>query len=150
RNRNFMNIWTRSNIFMAGCIVFFTVFGVQAVEKYRFDRSAGAIQFSRLSLSDKLVSWNRHAYTFAVYCRRILNGRYQGILVTDLETNGKDMLLHRKLSFFLYPVVHIRGNKKKADCMVVFMKNNPMESVPDDFEVVGVYSENSLIALRKN
>lgn len=91
------------------------------------------------------------AYTFARYCRSLLHGPHRADFITDMDlANDPGMITHRMLAYHLYPI-DIRGIREEAaDSLILFKKKNAVASVPENFEIIGRFDEDSLIAAPKN
>ncbi len=70
-----------------------------------------------------------------------------GKLITDL--NVQTTLEPYILKYFLYPHVDLLAETVSAECLIVFRKNNPEQSVPDNYRIVGQFDEQSLIAVKR-
>ena len=109
--------------------------------------------------SQKYTKIYLNLFRFPNFCKEILPGKHAAELRTDLDIREDDIFYyHIVLSYFLYPIdmkPNMRqkdyrlDNPEPADCLLVFWKSNPMNIIPPDFKVKGVYNPVSLVAVKK-
>jgi len=135
---------------LMGFILFVVVVALQTKTHFvAFEHTRNRFPFQ--STHEKSSFYQGVPYHFANYCKRIYPGRHRGKFVTDLDINEPyNMRVHRIISYFLYPAIDVRMSQNKSmDCIVVYEKDEPEQAIPDDFEVLGYFSDRSLLAVRK-
>ncbi|MCK5012578.1 MAG: hypothetical protein KAS66_02060 [Candidatus Omnitrophica bacterium] len=105
------------------------------------------------------------SYTFARFCKKRLPGRHNALLITDIDlhtTTGANT--HIALAYHLFPIT-IQYNPRQRlimpdyvwddpsaspiEALVVFQKKNPEASVPGNFNIIGRFGSENLLAVRK-
>ncbi len=88
---------------------------------------------------------------FAQKTKLLAPGPRNAKFITDWDLNKSPfMFYHRVLAYFLYPIDIRNVRKEPIDTIVVFNKKNPLEVVPDNFEVLKVLGKKGLIAVKKD
>jgi len=105
------------------------------------------------SLAQKKIYLHKFRYFYAEIAKQLLvkHGCIHAQLITDYDiSSGRGMTVQRSLHYLLYPV-KIRGVRKgMADSKLVFNKEKALEHVGEDFEVLIIFNDRNLIAIKKN
>ena len=104
-------------------------------------------RFSNQTIGQKYKYLFGPTYSYVRFVLNHAHERCAGKLITDLNINGT--LEPYILKYFLYPDVDVLSETSDPTCLIIFRKANPEQSVPDNFEIVGKFDAQSLIALRK-
>ena len=101
-------------------------------------------------IDEKYYGILKTVHDYAVFCRRNLPGKHSAQFISDLDVS-KDpgMSTHRAVAYYLYPIDIRNIRQEPKDSLVVFKKNNPVQSVPDDFRVIGMFGETNLLAVKQ-
>ena len=130
----------------------FVVFGVVLVFQtinQGFYISYEMKRFAGKTTSEKKSKLFGYSYYFAVFCRQHLKGRYQGKLITDFDV--MQTLEPYILAYHLYPVVDLLLVKDHPkNCLIFFNKRNAGQYVPENYKILAVFDENSLVAVKKD
>lgn len=107
--------------------------------------------FSGKSTEEKYASViGGKTFIFAQYCKAVLSGAHNAEFMTDMDlSQDPGMLTHRMLAYYLYPIDirKIRGGS--SDSLIIFAKRNAVKNVPEDFEILAVYNNENVIAVKK-
>ncbi len=89
-------------------------------------------------------------YGFVQYCRKILPGVHNAQFLTDMDlSNDPGMITQRMLAYYLYPIDIRNVRNDPLDSLIVFAKKDAVANVPDDFRIIGVFDQSSVIAIKK-
>ena len=91
-------------------------------------------------------------YKIADFFKRDFPGRRRGRLVTDMDISREPFMWgHRVAAYHLYPTIDIRdiNPEKPVDCLFVFQKKDPRESVPESFFIWKIYDDQNILAIKK-
>lgn len=108
-------------------------------------------KFHGTTQEQRIASYFKNSYAYARYCQKHVPGKHWGRVVTG--TNIKEaeaMLTFFAVAYYLYPIDIRIDVQHPPDCLVIFLKKNPLESVPADYRAFEPYDERSLIAIRKD
>lgn len=99
------------------------------------------------SIQQKYSFLYPYDYGFAEFALQNLSGQCTGSLVTDFDPNKN--LEPYMLRYFLYPRINlIYGNESKKDCLIVFRKKDPLNSVPPNYRITAEFGQYSLLAVK--
>lgn len=110
------------------------------------------------SMEEKFLSTYGPAYQFVKLCKEHVSVKNNGYLLTDIKTPTAPALFNKFLiSYFLYPSINIRfsldkpfnADLKLGEYLVVYKKNNPLESIPKNFRIISVFDSSSLLAIKE-
>ena len=106
--------------------------------------------FAGRTLDQRLEILFGNTYLYARDVKKLIPGKHTGELITSLDVaQDPGMFIHRALAYHLYPV-DIRGIRGEApDCLIVFMKDRAIESVPADYRIVRIFDDQNLLAVKK-
>ncbi len=140
-----------SILFRCAMIVYALTLGAQTLSLFRHALTEFRVYTGKSTEEKYAKIISGKAYTFARYCRSVLPGPHRANFMTDMDLNNDPgMITHRMLAYHLYPI-DIRGIREEAaDSLIIFKKKNAVADVPDDFEIIGLWGEDSLIAVPKN
>jgi hypothetical protein len=107
--------------------------------------------FANKSLDQKnQIIESNHSYAFAQFCHTILPGRHTAKLVTDLDlSRDPGMFIYRQFAYYLYPIDNRNIRNEPVDTLIIFIKNNARKNIPDNFQIIGTFNKNNLIAIKK-
>jgi len=96
------------------------------------------------------IDYFKNAYNFAQYCRQHLPGKHWGKVITDKKLQETQaMLTYAAVRYYLYPIdVSVDRNHPK-DCLVIFLKKNPLSVIPKGFKMMDSFDKMSLIAIKE-
>ena len=136
--------------FKMSVIAFLIGLGLQTVNQIKF-LPREFQKYHGTAYPQRLPSSFLKPYRFAMLCHRYFSGRHTGDLVTDIDlTTDPDMFTHRILAYYLYPAIDIRVHREPLyDCVVIFKKKQPRAYVPEGFEVLFEFDQESLLAVRR-
>ena len=136
--------------FKMSVIVFLIGLGLQTVNQIKF-LPREFQKYHGTLYHERLPSRFRKPYQFAMLCHRYFPGQHTGEFITDFDlTKDPDMVTHRILAYYLYPVIDIRDRRAPLyDCVVIFKKKQPRAYVPEGFEVLFEFDQESLLAVRR-
>ena len=107
--------------------------------------------FAGRTLDQKLAFLHQTPYLYAKSVHSLIpHGRYRGVYISDGDIQTEPFMgEHRRLAYFLYPMVDIRNVRPDAsvDCLIYYRKNNAREFVPKNFVIVGKFHSSFLIAV---
>ncbi len=89
-------------------------------------------------------------YSFAIEAKKHLPKTCKAAIISDSNfSDDLSMTNHRILIYFMLPV-NIRSHEKNdnPDCVILFMKKNAKEHIPEGYLIKYQYDENNLVALR--
>ena len=99
---------------------------------------------------EKKVETFGKIYIYSLNSRRLLPGRHQGKLITDMDiSRDPGMINHRSLAYLLYPIDIRRVRGDGEDCLVVFNKKDAMASVSEEYEIIQTFGPYDLLARKK-
>lgn len=133
---------------MIGFVLFATT---QQIHRYEYFRNEETC-FRAKTLDEKSLLLFGEIYEFSKACQKILPGRHQGELMTDLDLS-KDpyMAWSRLLAYHLYPQVSLRlKNQSPKDCLILFYKKDALKYIPEDYKVLIASKDNNFILAIKN
>jgi hypothetical protein len=93
------------------------------------------------------------AFDFAQECRQKFPGRHRCQFFTDGDlTTDPAMFHHRKLAYFLYPVIDIRGvhPERPLDCLIFYEKADAAKLIPPGFKIKVKMSSSTLLAVQES
>ena len=121
-----------------------------AVQVYSQNDYLGSLRksFSGQNIEQKYlrIFGQNYAYTRFVL-NHVSGGKYSGRLITDLDPS--QTLEPYILKYFLYPRVNLLDQTDSPSYLIIFRKSEPERFVPDDFEIIGRFNSQSLVAMRK-
>jgi hypothetical protein len=89
-------------------------------------------------------------YAYALFCQEHLSGKHSADFISDMDVSrDPGMYVHRALVYFLYPIDIRNIRRKPADSLIIFEKNNPIQSVPDGFKIVGFFNGRNVFAIKQ-
>lgn len=82
--------------------------------------------------------------------KKNLPGKHNAYFKTDLNMSADPgMLFHRALAYYLYPIDIRNTRNDSKDSLIVFQKNDPMSELTDDWQLLAIIDDKSLVAIRK-
>jgi len=108
--------------------------------------------FAQKSVSSKNKLIHGKSYRIANYLKRIYPGKHKGQFISDQDILREPAMgQHRRLAYFLYPVIDIRNvnTTVPTDSIVFFSKEDIKVSLPDGFVFKGAYNMKNALAVRK-
>lgn len=111
----------------------------------QFKRLTGRAEEQRVS-DKNILNINR----FIRFCQEHIKGRHAAQLITDINIEQQPGdYYYRYIAVSLYPI-DVRGIRgEPQDVLVIFDKSDPYNSVPNDYQVLAVYDQRSLLAVRR-
>lgn len=130
-------------------IVYVFMTGWQAINQVEHLRKIQEV-FAGKTLDQRLEIMFGHTYRYARDVKEWVPGKHTGELITSLDiSQDPGMFMYRALAYHLYPV-DIRGIRgEPADCLIVFMKDHAVESVPPDYRILHVFDDQNLLAVKR-
>lgn len=91
-----------------------------------------------------------NADDIAQLCKNVLPGKHNAYFKTDIDlSTDPGMLFHRALAYYLYPIDIRNTRKDTKDSLIVFQKHNPKSELTDDWQLLTIIDNKSLLAIRK-
>jgi len=87
-------------------------------------------------------------YGYALHVKNQLHGKHTCKPITNKEIYNKHFRTFINLAYYLYPINIRIDVQEPIDCLTIFVKDNPLESVPDGFKPLKSYDDLSLLAIR--
>jgi hypothetical protein len=135
------------------CMLGFVLFAsVQQIHRHEHSVSEAARFHGKTPHEKKLLMFGK-IYELSQLCKKILPGRHQGEIITDLD-RSKDpyMLWFRLLDYLLYPEISLRfKNQTPKDCLILFYKENALRYIPKDYKVlIGSEDNHFILAIKED
>ncbi len=91
-------------------------------------------------------------YSLAVNFKKHLPERCNATVISDLDFNeSMPMTLRSIFSYYMLPVnIRSHDQKDNPDCVILFMKRNAKENVPEGYIISYQHDEKNLVAIRKD
>jgi len=136
-------------LFALSWVLFLCVTLLQCVGM-TFVFSKGIQRFAGKSLDERERLFFGDILDFSQSSLALLPAGCGATLVTDLDlSRDLGMTVQRALGFMLYPI-DIRGVKgSPEECLVLFGKENALEFIPSDYQVLLEYSSRDILAIKK-
>ncbi|MBN1870703.1 MAG: hypothetical protein JW847_09025 [Candidatus Omnitrophica bacterium] len=125
--------------------------GIQQIHRYDFFKNEQNI-FGGETVEERNQILFGRIYDFAQTCKKLLPGTHQGKLMTDLDLNNDPyMLLHRILSYHLYPEISLRlDNGAPNDTIVSFYKHDALMHIPENYRILVLSKDKNYILAIEN
>jgi len=131
--------------------IFINLVGFQTMSQHKFfSETAGIIH---LNLDRKLHLLLGDSYRFAKYGQKLFSytksskPKMTGKLITDLDLS--QTVEPYILRYVLYPKIDIISPTDSPECLVVYQKSNPENSIPSHYKIVGIYNKSGLYAQKE-
>ena len=126
--------------------IFVVLMSFQIFSQYQDIKTVKKFYFGKTIDQKYLFEYGR-TYAFYRFSLKHLPQHCWGELITDFDPRGT--LEPYILKYFFYPRVNLIDQHESPSCLIIYQKFEPERFVPDDFEVVWEFDENSLVAVRK-
>jgi len=130
-------------IAIAGLLIFSTA---QQFHRYDFFKHEREI-FGGKTVEEKNLAQFGSLYHFPRIIQETLKTRHQGKFITDYDLSKSPyMFHHRVLSYFFYPKVSLRlNNKTSMDTLFLYSKKNPLEHIPENYQILIATDDKSFV-----
>ena len=148
----------------AATIILFFLATIQTINftRYFHHQSQGV---SNKTVSERKTIIFGSIYKFSQFCHKHLPGKHKALLITDInlhDTTGANT--HVALAYNLFPITIQYNPRQKLimpdytmddsapdsiEVLIVYQKKNPRNSVPQSFDIIEYFDENSLLAVKR-
>jgi len=132
------------------CIALLIICALQAktlISQFMFEHT----YFADAPIEKKYSQRFGKIYDFANYCKKLLPGTHQANVITDIDKESAAWeYAHAELSYFLYPINIKTYQGSEPEVIVIYSKDDPLKSVPENFLAFEQFDSKSLIAVKNN
>lgn len=152
-----------ASCFAAIIILFFLAF-IQTINFTRYFHEQFQAVSNKTTTERKAIIFG-NIYKFSQFCHKHLPGKHKALLITDInlhDTTGANT--HIALAYNLFPIT-IQYNPRQrllmpdytmddptsnaVEVLIVYQRKNPKNSVPQNFDIIEYFDENSLLAVKR-
>ena len=91
----------------------------------------------------------RTLYDCGTFFRKILPGKHSAKFISDMDISREPgMFMHRAIAYYLYPIDIRNIRQEPDDSLVIINKNNPAQSIPDNFRILGTVNQKHFLAIK--
>lgn len=99
-------------------------------------------KYASKSIAEKLPKPLNAYFNSGAYFREILPGKHSTEFISDLDlSKDPGMFLFRAVAYYFYPIDTRNIRQEPKDTAIIIEKTNPLQSIPDGFEIVGSYRQ---------
>ncbi len=156
-----LNIILRRRVFNAyrtmlhlGIILFILTSMVQIFNFYAYYLSERDAFYGRSLLESNLeinrTPHKRLTFEYSLFCHQHIKGPARAKFISDMDINRDPyMLMHRMMAYYLYPIDIRHVHPGEPEYLLFFLKKDPEQAVPADYEIIARQGTNFLIARKK-